>query len=899
MMTRKAPWAALFVGTLLLQSVGGALAQHAGLNVTLESVKPTPQGSDAVQNFKPLESPLESIVGDSNHEWVSGNAGRDLYKFDVDWGAADGLSVNRNFTQTRVEAKGHAFNTGLQETLTQGMTFAPLTGLSFNMSRQQTEVSDLAGQSLGATEVDSLGLTQNYGKGFTAGSMSFTRKTTDTYAPNTDPLLSRLALSQTTEESAFTLSQGFGMLGKAGKFAYTRGMTSVERPNLIADVQNTDTFGINNTLWADTAFSATYARSHGERLDQLAMQQRGFSLARKLNGADAGVTYENVTRRISGVTDETTKQGFKLPFSFSGTPFNFAFDAQTVQRNKLVLSDSRNASFLTKIAGNDITGSWVRNIVNNGGAENVTSNMSFSLPINFRGSKIALNYSNVGTQVNHAITKKDRVASLVVPLQSVWKGASFTHEIRGAQAAGKPSMEIRTSTLILPFSFLGAPVAADFQRLTQRSTDGETNQFLTHATAPIRAFGKQLGAEGEFGFTNRPGGSEQNIARTKLSVPFRPGPVIIERKTTRDIAATGGAAETQIVNIIGPRVPMNQKASVQADLLLTDMPTGPEQQVTHVNVVAQPLPRVSMTADLMQTDLGPKKDSKSRTVDTSYALSDRLSVNARYLERENLDRGPAVNRLVMVQQKGARTGDLSLRAGVSSNADGIADQPAYSLVEVGVGDPRRIGVNLRYQEYDEAKLVGFANPLIKFQLEHGGPKSVRMVFGYEDQEGRPEPYRRYGVALPLGNSSLDLGFSQNPVDPTDPKAARVRVASVYDAKYSSKVFGDVGMDLGYRYCDYPDDASAPQGTTQWLQVKLSGGKPEGGGAIQLGYSTGDFVTLDAKPERTPTSTLSLKYEKKWTDDGSLSLILNRTTVPNTQLDMADSYETRMQFEKQF
>ena len=256
---------------------------------------------------------------------------------------------------------------------------------------------------------------------------------------------------------------------------------------------------------------------------------------------------------------------------------------------------------------------------------------------------------------------------------------------------------------------------------------------------------------------------------------------------------------------------------------MTDMPTGPEQQVTHVNVASKPLPRVSLTADLMQSDLGPKQNTRTSTFDTSYALSDRLSVNARYLERENLDRGPAVNRLVMLQQKGAKPGALNLRAGITSNADGASDQPTYSLVEVGIGDPRRIGVNLRYQEYDEAKLVGFANPLIKFQLEHGDPKSMHMVFGYEDQEGRVEPYKRYGIAFPVGSSSLDLGFSQNPLDPTDPKATRVRTASVYDAKYSSKLFGALAMDLGYRYCDFAEEAAAPAGTTQWLQVHLTGG----------------------------------------------------------------------------
>jgi len=57
--------------------------------------------------------------------------------------------------------------------------------------------------------------------------------------------------------------------------------------------------------------------------------------------------------------------------------------------------------------------------------------------------------------------------------------------------------------------------------------------------------------------------------------------------------------------------------------------------------------------------------------------------------------------------------------------------------------------------------------------------------------------------------------------------------------------------------------------------------------------------LDAKPERTPTSTLSLRYDKRWTEDGTVSLVLNRSTVPEDQADMKDSYESRLQFEKRF
>ena len=869
----------LLIMLCLLPMMG--FAQHAGLKV--ESVNPS---GVSMESFSPLRSPLESIIGDPNGEWVSGNANRDLYRFDVGFGD-DSLSVTRNFTQTRVEAKGSPFGTGVREDLTQGIKLSPLSGLSISMMRTQSETMDLGGQSLGASEVEALGLTQGYGRGTTAGTMSFSSTRTDAFAAGSDPLGARLSLARTVRDTRFGLSQGFS----GGRFDYSRGMTSVQRPNLLAEIQNMESFGLSSTI-AGLAMMANYERSSGDRPDQLQMQRRALSLTRKFNGVDAGVTYENVTRRISGVVEEATKQGYRIPLSLNGTPFAFAFDAATIQRNGLVLSDDRKASFLTRLGGNDISGSWARAIVKKDGIDNITSNMAFSLPINFRGSKILMDYSSIGTMVGNAITKKDRLATLAIPLGSMIRGSAFTHEIRGMQAAGKPTIELRTSRLILPFMLGGHEVTTDIQRISQRTDGVRTEQLIARASSMVMLFGRNIGTEAEFGTTTRDAGGELRVSRARLSVPFRPGPVIIERRSTRDESTTGSVSEVDVVNMVSPRVALGPRASMQADVMMTDQSAGVDQQVSHVSVMGSPAPRVMMTADVVKNEVGDR-GAETLTVDTAYAVSDRLSVNARYLEKGNLDGGPLVNRVVMLQRKGD-AGGLNLRAGVTSMADGVTDQPMRSLVEVGIGDARRMGVSLRYQEYDEAKLVGFSEPMVRLQLERGAPGSLRMVFGFEDQAGRGGPMRRYGIAIPVGRSSLDLGFSQNMVDPRDPKAARIRMASVYDAKYSATVFGDVTMDLGYRFFD-PETAEA----ASWFQVRLSGGKAEEDGAIQLGYSSGDFVTLDVKPERTPTSTLSLRYDKRWTEDGTVSLMLNSSTVPQDQVDMKDSYETRVQLERRF
>jgi hypothetical protein len=54
-----------------------------------------------------------------------------------------------------------------------------------------------------------------------------------------------------------------------------------------------------------------------------------------------------------------------------------------------------------------------------------------------------------------------------------------------------------------------------------------------------------------------------------------------------------------------------------------------------------------------------------------------------------------------------------------------------------------------------------------------------------------------------------------------------------------------------------------------------------------------------RPQYTPTSVLSLGYERKWSEDGTLSLRINRTNMPQTLSDVKDSYEGRLRFDCHF
>jgi len=176
----------------------------------------------------------------------------------------------------------------------------------------------------------------------------------------------------------------------------------------------------------------------------------------------------------------------------------------------------------------------------------------------------------------------------------------------------------------------------------------------------------------------------------------------------------------------------------------------------------------------------------------------------------------------------------------------------------------------------------------------------RYAVAYQDHKGRPQPYREYGVGIPLGQASLGLKMAQNAIDPRDPKKQAIRLADVYDASLSGTIFGDMSLGLAYRYCEYDTTSPTSEQTDQWLQLKVSGGQASKGGALQLAYASGEFIDLvENKLEKTPTSKVSVQYEKRWKDEGNrLTLQFHRTIMPDPT-SAENNYEGRLQFDYTF
>jgi hypothetical protein len=936
---------------------------------TRESVRPVPMGDSVRESLRPVDNPLESIIGDPNGDWARGKASRDLYSNNFVWGALEGVEFARSYSQKRTEAKGTPFNTALREETNETLKITPFESTVVTYGRLRSETLDLAKVSLGATEVETLGLTQKYGAGDTAGSFSFSRKVTDTYKPDALNPLAPLALGQSVQETSMNVSQGFSAGAQGGKFEWTRTLTSTQRPNQYANEQATDALRLNLGLWNASNFTGLYERTHSNRASDQQVQHRAFGFTQKLRGGEMALALDNSVQRVGGVETDTLARSLKLPVSVGGQVMNiaydskfvdrpdkrvgdarsasivtklhgqdavasckqdftvkspsvrersvvqslklpirmggtvstFAFDTNTLVRNETdVLSDVRNLNFASKLGGRDVQASWSRNLVDKGGQDQATTKMAYTVPFSFLGSPTSLTFTSEALQFGTAVQKKTRNFAVSLPLSQLQKGAAASYTVTGTQAAGNPMQEVRTASLLVPFSFRGHGATSEFSRSEIEVQGAVTTQFTARAGLTLPVLGRDWKTENQYIAVNRATGAEQNQMKTQITIPFKSGNAVVVREQTEDIAPNGTQQETRVVTLSAPKIVVGSTTSLQADMQIKDSPALENQQTAHAKLETRPLPQVTLVADYLTQDVAKNKELTQQQLDATCALTNRLSLNARYLEREQLDKSPFVQRTVVVQHKAASPSDMQLRAAFTSTDDGKTDGELMKLVEVGVGDPKTMKVNVAYQEYDEAKLTSLGEPTIKLGLTHGDANSVRVMLGYEDQKSRPAPLRNYGIAIPLGDTSLRLGFSENALDPTDPKQQRLRLAEVYDASLSRKLGADLGLDLGYRYLDYPDGAKVPEDVQQWFQVKLTGGNAERGGAVQFAYASGDFVELNKdKPQNTPTSVMSLNFERKWSDAGSVTLKLNRTNMPLATGDLKDTYEGRLQFEYRF
>ncbi len=458
-------------------------------------------------------------------------------------------------------------------------------------------------------------------------------------------------------------------------------------------------------------------------------------------------------------------------------------------------------------------------------------------------------------QITNGSSKTVRRSSFAVPLDLVWRGAtaSYTEEAKLTNGSGDKKNVL---TIAAPFSLLGHD--ATLEHIATETIRGEAWQ-------------------------------DQRIVR--LSAQFAGSPGIIER--TETVTPSGDDVRRAVrLRVQSPSIHLAEAMSLSASQVRDEVNGDETSRVSRIGLNLRPLQPLDVQAGLTMAEAPGREQLETRDVRTVLTLSSSARLRGSITEQERVDGSPAILRHLELQRDAGSPTDVNVRVGYTSYGAQHEEEETALLAQVVVGEDASLGLNATYTEYDEKKLEPLAEPTTTVEVRAGDPARLGVRAAFSEQASRVQPERALGLAMGVFGGSLRFDFINNPLDP---RGREVMLSDVYDVSFRRTVFGDVGMDLGYRYF-LPD---GDPGAEHFFKLQLDGGEVERGGTVALSYLSGHFVPYP-RSGNPPASLLDLSYEKRWPgDEGRLTLTLSRQEAPTMSVGIDDSIEGEVRYQTLF
>jgi len=499
---------------------------------------------------------------------------------------------------------------------------------------------------------------------------------------------------------------------------------------------------------------------------------------------------------------------------------------------------------------------YTRHLREVGVTDILTEKIDAAIPIAMYGRTAIAEYHSAFTTTNSGVAIGTRTTHLGLPLRLFGQSANFDHLIVG-QDKGAGMVETATSRLTTPFKIGGS-------------------LFTT---------------EGAFISLRQPGVASDTLL-TKLVAPLAGGTATLQHQTVTTETATGVVEQEQLAMIL-PTFKIGRHLSLTGQRVSTDTHGVMDQDVTNLSLVAQPLRPWQIEAQCQINDQSSSPTTTSTQLHTRIALNQKTALEGRLSEAQVPGASPNILRLVEFVHDRGNSG-FGLRAGLASyEAPGVQIDGARRM-EISAGKPSGLALTASYSEYNPSGFARYAaEPTIAVALQHGDPSHFAVRLRYEDQAARIEPLEAVEVAMKALGGTVQMSYQSNPLGP-DGKT--VRRADQYEASIGRKLFGDLNLQVGYRYLQYQDATTL---TDEHFRIQLDGGREARGGKLAVAFSSGDFVPGRGTPSVvTPGSILDITYAHTWGGSGRLSLIVKHRTAASPTLG-DDSTEGRLEFSSVF
>ncbi len=484
--------------------------------------------------------------------------------------------------------------------------------------------------------------------------------------------------------------------------------------------------------------------------------------------------------------------------------------------------------------------------------------------------------------------RKTYKTDIVLPI-GIRGGTMKAEYHRQATVAGGVESSVRTQLFNTPLAFWSKDAKLSWQRTVKVQSNNESEQRVMTAVLPLSIAKRRIGNQFTETAVKTPSG--HTLTRAWLwQVPFEKQKITLGYTTVQPYTATGEQGPRQRIEVV--QVPMlnifTPRLRAAFSQTRTEVIGGATVRNTKWNAEVHPTKKVKVATQVSETDQGEGRVSRTMDVRTDIPVTDRLALNLRYLEQQQIGTSPTIGRTVALRHRLQKPAPLQLEVAYTSyeTPDNQPTEPALTA-KLSLGKPDKTVVTAALAEFDQASLKRYPEEVLDLSLKHHLGKRLGIEYRYFDQPGRPGPLRTLAVAGSIGDNKVRVAAATYPADPRNPRA--VRAADHYDAEIQRNI-GTVALTVGIRHCQYRTD---PEDADNFLKLGLAGGKPEGGGQLSLTYMTGDFVP-PPKGQPIPGSLLELRYNKRFGDDAEVSLSLRRTTAPWDTYDGEPYMEGRLE-----
>ena len=445
---------------------------------------------------------------------------------------------------------------------------------------------------------------------------------------------------------------------------------------------------------------------------------------------------------------------------------------------------------------------------------------------------------------------------------------------RQAAVVGGVESGVRTEILRTPLAFWSKSASLSWQRTVKFQANTPTEQRVTTAVLPLRISNRQIGSQ----FTETAAKSPSGMTLTRAwvwHVPFEKQQVTLGYTTVQPFTATRDRGPRQRIETL--QVPMltlfTPRIKAAFSQTRTETVGGSTVRNTTWRTELTPTKKIKVATQVNEVDQGEGKVARTTDIRADVPVGERLALNLRYLEKQQVGISPVIGRTVALRHQRQKPAPIQLEVAYTSyeTPESQPMDPALTA-KLSVGKPDTTLVTATLAEFDQGSLTRYPEEVLDLSVKRHLTSSLGIEYRYFDQPGRPGPLRTVALAGSIGDNKVRVAATTYPPNPRNPR--EIRPADHYEAEVQRNI-GTVALTLGFRHCEYRTD---PEDADNFLKVGLAGGKPEGGGQLSLTYMTGDFVPPPSG-QPIPGSLLELKYNKRFGDATELSLSLRRTTPP--------------------